>query len=82
MNKREFVNELVREAIIGANTANAIEEYLTAEDLLQSQKVTKPVTNDDCDKHPCPECGEEMKYVYGIPKMSRGRVCPTCGGEE
>ena len=82
MNKREFVNELVREAIIGANTANAIEEYLTAEDLLQSQKVTKPVTNDDCDKHPCPECEREM-YSY-ITENKKHWICknPTCGGKE
>ena len=54
----------------------------TAEDLLQSQKVTKPVTNDDCDKHPCPECEREM-YSY-ITENKKHWICknPTCGGKE
>ena len=33
-------------------------------------------------QHPCPECGEEMKYVYEIPRRNNSRACPNCGRTE
>ena len=72
MNKREFVNELVREAIIGANTANAIEEYLTAEDLTIGVDKGDKTTHNDIERKVEDEC------QHGYYEIVDG-ACANCG---